>query len=311
MNAKVLIPLATALIGFAVGWALRQPSEPFPDSSHNIQPPTTPKTRSANGEPSATAFREHHGSSGLPKAAPGEEASLMTSPVDQTPYVKAFESAAARRDKARSARIAEALGLDESQQQKLDEIITQHKSGGGEPPPRTPRDIIDRMAQAAASLDDEINQILTPEQRNAYEAMKNRQIQNQIESRAQRELAALSDRIDLSPEQREAALRALRNNPAAKQTLDTSLFGSSQSGQNAGQYADMIADAAAYNPELDLTADPLALHRLMAQLQVKQIEEKVARMAAILTPAQLAQYRASLETDASFLQSTAPPLPKK
>jgi len=308
MNAKTLIPVATALIGFAAGWSSHRSPEPAPDTTHNTPVPTIPKTRSANGEPQ---FREHHGNSGLPVAAPGEEVALMTSSGDQAPYVRAFASAVARRDNARAARIAEALGLDDAQHQRLDEIITQHKSNDAGPPPRTPREMIEQMAKATASLDGEINQILTPEQRSAYEAMKSRQIQNQAESRAQRELAALSDQVDMNPEQREAALQALRNNSAARSQLDANLLGVSQSTPNAGQYADMMADAAAFSPDLDLTADPLALHRLMAQLQGRQVEEKVARMAAILTPAQLAQYRAALEADASFLQSSVPPLPHK
>jgi hypothetical protein len=306
MNAKALIPVVTALIGFAVGWTSHHTPEPAPDASHNTPAPPSPKTRSANAD--AAAFREHHG---YQKAAPGEEASATVPPVNQAPYVQTFVAAAAHRDKARADRLAEALGLDEAQRQRLNEIIEQHKTDDQGPPPRTPREIIDQKARAAASIDGEINQILTPEQKGAYEAMKSRQVKNQIESRAQRELASLGDRIDMSPEQRDAALQALRANAAAKPPLDAGLLGTSSSNPNGGLFADMLADAAADNPDLDMLTDPFALHREMAQLQIRQIEEKVARMAAVLTPAQLAQYRASLEADASFLQSAAPPMPNK
>ncbi len=307
MNTKALIPVIAALIGFATGWTTHRAPEPAP-AADATQPPASPKTRSAN---SSAPFREHHANSGIPVADPGESASVMESPVDPAPYVKIFAAAASRRDKARADRMAEALGLDETQRRRLDEILAEHKNGEGGPPPRTAREIIDHLAKASAALDDEISQILSPEQQKAYEAMKSRQASNQVESRVQRELAQIGERIDISATQREAILQALRNHSTASQPPVGASLLLDQSAPNAGQYTDMLADVAADNPDLDLVADPLALNRQMVRLQNGQIADKLSLMAPILTPAQLAQYRATLEADASYLQSTAPPLPQK
>jgi hypothetical protein len=314
MKSSSLIALAAGLAGFAGGWLLKPSAAPAPpvavaagDESAGHPAPAAGKSRPRDERPLVLKPRGRAGDEGEMKADPEQVAAEVA-------FERGFQSATARTEKARLQRLSEALGLSPEQEATMAVLLENRRdgfrelSGGGS----SPAAIVEQAARAERSFQEQAAKLLDPEQIGALAALREREKENDIESRAQRDLADLIGRIDLSPDQREQALAALRDDSAAavakrpegwavmNETLDV-LGGAHSSAFE--QMGDFMDDPGAL-------ADPQEIHRRLIQAQREAAERKLAGLAAILTPGQLAQYRATLEARAGFREQFSPPTPR-
>jgi len=314
MKPSSLIALAAGLTGFAGGWLLKPGAAPAAVSDASA-------AGSSTGRPAAAAGkirpRDERPLVLKPRGRAGDESEMKADPERvkaEVEFERGFQSATARTEKARLQRLSEALGLSPEQEATMAVLLENRRdgfrelSGGGS----SPAEMVEQATRAERSFQEQVAKLLDPEQADALVALREREKENDIESRAQRELADLIGRIDLSPDQRDQALAALREDSAAavakrpegwavmNETLD--ILGGAHSSVFE-QMGDFMDDPAALS-------DPQEIHRRLVQSQREAAARKLDGLAAILTPGQLAQYRATLEARSGFMERFSPPTPR-
>lgn len=306
MKPSTLIATAAALTGFAAGWLLKPAGEtatagPAPTETADRRPaPAGGKSRDRDERPLILKAR----GSGEMKADP-ELASA------QVAFQRGFENATERAENARLSRLSEALGLSPEQRATMEVLLANRRdgfrqlTGNG----KSPAEMLEQAAQAERGFEAQVAKILDPEQADALAALREREKENDIEAKTQRDLADLIGQIDLSPSQRDLAFEALRGGseeavakrPAGwnvmKETLD--VLG--------GSHASVLEDMGDFMGDPEAMKDSQELHRRLVQSQREAMEAKIARLTPILTPAQLAQYRSTLEARSTFMEQVTPP----
>ena len=291
MKLSLVLPLVTAGVGFGLGWLIKPPADP---ATPKVPPATAPVVK-ATPKPSPAA--------NPPPAPPAPPEQVRPAPASEP-----TAAAAERKEKltqaktaAKMLRLAEAVGLSEAQQADLAKLIaaSQKVASAGQPgQPVAANDVLEQFAASATALENGLASLLTPEQAAAFDQLRNRERDNRIETTAQRELGDLTEVTDLSAEQRDKVLAQLRQASATALAavpaplalvLDSSvlplgpLAPSAQSIQTLRQLADGQA------PD-----DPAALHAKLIESQRRQLDARLALIKDILTPAQLAQYQATV-----------------
>ena len=306
MKPSHLIATAAALTGFATGWLLKPAgNDPanaaaVPEQTDGKRPPVGGKSRDRDTPPLVLKARGGGEMKGDPEVASA-----------QVTFERGFQNATERAENARLSRLSEALGLSPEQKETMNVLLANRRdgfrdlNGGG----KSPSEILAQAAQAEQRFEAQVANLLDPEQSAALAALREREKENSIEAKAQRDHADLIGQIDLSAEQREQALESLRTGSAeavAKRPAGWSLMSESM-GILGGAHAAMLEDMGELMADDEAMADSQEFHRRLVQSQRAAMEQRIARLTTILTPGQLAQYRATLEARANMTEQVTPP----
>jgi hypothetical protein len=311
MKPTTLVATAAALAGFASGWLLKPSGEaPVGDNT-------------AAGQVSGEDPGFSSGKSGerdnrplvlKPRGTVGGVEELEADPElasAEHNFKRNFEGATERAENARLSRLAEALGLSPEQRASVEVMLANRRdgfrnlNGGG----MTPSEMVAHAAQAEQRFEAQLAKILDPEQADAYAAFRAREKENSIEAKAQRDLSDLIGQIDLSAEQRELALETLRAGSAevhARRPAGWTVMNESMS-LLGGAHASVLEDMGEFMGDDAAMADSQEFHRRLVESKRAVMETNLSRLASVLTPGQLAQYRATLEARASFMEQVTPP----
>ncbi|MCF7731388.1 MAG: hypothetical protein K9N23_06865 [Akkermansiaceae bacterium] len=298
MKPTLLIALVAALAGFLGGWLAKPAPAPAP----------APVTTTADPQPPPLSVPRPGAQPPPPRPAPTPLDRLRPGPGSEVPAL-----AAGAVDAAKLQRLVEVLKLDEEARAELEKIVAESRDSLAATDPTKPLSAKDTLAQAAATgarLEQALKAFFSPEQAAAFAGLRQRERDNRIEAKAQRELGRLSQITDLSPAQRELILVKLRATNAAELDLLP------------GGIALMIAPSVlplgplAMQEQALLTlariaeADTPDTHpapqvRLLDH-QSQQLDEQLGYLQSILTPAQLAQYQVAAAAQRSIRQRLRP-----
>ena len=150
-----------------------------------------------------------------------------------------------------------------------------------------------------ASLAKLMGEMLTEEQQETYETFKETERNQQVEARALRDMASLTQAIELREDQRDAVYEILQNDARneAGNTMETGMpavgvFTNTDFGPGPGAEATVMRMAAPGTEGMDQ-------EEAMAQERAR-IDGKMERLSGVLDAAQLAAYRSYLEQGTVF-----------
>ena len=208
MKPSTLIATAAALAGFATGWLLKPAGKSV--DGENAVPEQAAGTRAPGGGKS----RDRDAAPLVLRARGGGEAKADPELASaQVAFERGFGNATERAENARLSRLAEALGLSPEQKATMKVLLANRRdgfrqlNGGG----LSSSEMMAQAAQAEQTFEKQLEKLLDPEQSAAFAALREREKENTVEAKAQRDLADLIGQIDLSGDQRELALEALRD----------------------------------------------------------------------------------------------------
>lgn len=297
MKSTLLIPAAAVVFGFILGWAVKPAPAP---------PPAPPV---AEAPPSAPRVADRGGDSVVPSERPPAEAPAIL-PADPQAFQGSLQNLAKAREQreiAKMSRLAEALNLTAEQQTAIQELLAQAAQTAASAPAdgrfTEGAENLALLEKAGSTLIAGLNELLDPAQREALSEMISRDRENRLEAAAQRELAEMLDRLDLSADQRAAALERSREaaadgagtlTPELEVMLESSIL-------PLGGHA-MSREAAEI-----FRAAPAAGGEAVAkwnyfERRTRELDARMERMRDILTPAQLESYRAALDEQRVFLE---------
>ncbi|MDB6077694.1 MAG: hypothetical protein JWO82_1441 [Akkermansiaceae bacterium] len=307
MNSKIFPAAVTAVVGFALGWA--------------VKPAGRPGDQDAGGSAMAKDGSSLNGGIPdrerpqliLPKKAgdrPDGSGTEIRSEVRQSTadMVKSAEF-------ARVQRLSEALGMNSEQEREFTDLSKKlhlgfkdlSRSG------KSPADLLQEAALAQSEYDDSMKKLLDPEQLKAFDAFKERKKQNEIENNAQTVLGDIGGNADLSPEQRQAVLDKLRE--TAKKSYDARPPGYDLMAENYSvmgtNFAVTIDNAGAAFTEPGVADDPVTLQKRLQEQQAVTAKNRISLLQGILTPAQLSQYKSALDSRLNISKSFQVPSSQK
>jgi Spy/CpxP family protein refolding chaperone len=229
---KPIIPLATLLVGVAIGWFVR-PALDKPASDTAAAKPAT-STEARPTAPTSTATTSTT-SSGRP-ASPEDDAK---SKLPNAQMKKAQEQMAKRlvdmqrkKFEAKLNKLTAELNLTPQQQEKIRATMEKRMTALGtlfnRDPGASPGDREKQMEDLAAVMksdgfDEATADILTAEQEEAYAGVKAKEREGRIEARALKDLGSLSTVLELTPDQRESIYDVLSTEAATRE--DNQKFG--------------------------------------------------------------------------------------
>jgi hypothetical protein len=226
-------------------------------------------------------------------------------------FERTFNSAKDRAEGARLTRLSEALGLSPEQQATLEVLLANRRDGfrnlQGAGTSRA--EMVEQANLAEQRFQEDVKKLLDDEQVAAFDDYRQREKDNDIQARAQRELADLIGLVDLSPAQRDQALAVL-------QELSTESINKRPPGWSImSETMDVLGgrQSSAFEEMGDFLDDPAALanpqdfHRKLVESRQAAADAKISRLRSILTPGQLSQYQSTLQARSSFLEQFTPP----
>lgn len=303
MKIHFSIALAAAAAGFVGGWL----AKPTPAAAPAVtQAPSTrpvPPPLAVNPPPSPAD----------PPPGPANPPPVRPPQVVR-PDLPAVTASV---DAAKMQRLVELLGLDETAQAELRRILDESAKifAAGDPSkPLSAKDTLDRLAAAATSLEQSLKALLTPEQATVFAALRQRERDNRVEAKAQRELSRLCEITDLSPTQREQILAKLRETtagelsslpPAYSLMVEPSVL---PLGPHALPEPSILT--LTQLAEVDTATDHDAAHAKLIASQRQRLEEQLSYLRGILTPAQLAQYQAAAAGQRTLQELLRPQTPR-
>ena len=304
MRPSVILPLLALLAGFAGGW-LAKPVPPLaaapPVAGRSTNPPPGQRPP-ANGRPEGD----------LPPPPGGVRPPRGGNPMAGDPAGPGLP--AESRDAAKMLRFVEALGLSETQQTDLEKILAETRAAyttADPTQPMTAKETLELVAKCSTALEKSLAGLLTPEQATKFAELRQRECDNRIETKAHRELGRLSELTDLSAAQRDQILAQLRQATAAELSaipasyalmLDSSVLpmGPHTMPEQSILTLTQVAETSD-NP------DPTAAHAKLIADQRRRLDERLAWLKPILTPAQLAQYQSAAAEQRAFHDLMNPP----
>lgn len=309
MKPSTLIATAAALAGFATGWLLKPAGETGP--SEVAAPEQAAGTRAVGGGKS----REHDESPLVLKSrgggGGGEAKADPELATAQVAFERGFGNATERAENGRLSRLSEALGLSPEQKATMKVLLANRSDGSRllNGAGVSPSEMMAQAAQAEQTFEKQLEKLLDPEQSAAFAAMRQREKENTVEAKAQRDLADLIGQIDLSANQRELALEALRGGSEealAKLPAGWSLINEAAS-KMGGARAAVMEEMSEFMGDDSAMADTQEFHRRLSQSKRAALERSLARLSPILTPGQLAQYRSAMEARITLIEQVTPP----
>ena len=307
MKPSTLIATAAALAGFATGWLLKPAGEP--GASETAAPEQAAGTRAVGAgksrerDESPLVFKSR-GGGGEAKADP----ELATA---QVAFERGFGNATERAENGRLSRLSEALGLSPEQKATMKVLLANRSDGSRllNGAGVSPSEMMAQAAQAEQTFEKQLEKLLDPEQSAAFAALRQREKENTVEAKAQRDLADLIGQIDLSGNQRELALEALRGGSEealAKLPAGWSLINEAAS-KLGGARAAVMEEMSEFMGDDSAMADSQEFHRRLSQSKRAAMERSLVRLSPILTPGQLAQYRSAMEARITLIEQVTPP----
>lgn len=305
MKPTVLIAIFTAIAGFALGWLLK------PSGQADLKP-----AADAGASRQAAGGKSHDRKENLVlkprgKVDPEAMAADPEAASARIDFQRSIRDARERAAKARLSRFTEALGLSQEQKDAMEALAAgrmeafQSLAGSGRPA----AEMVAGAADAERLFMREAEKILDPEQFDALKAKMEREVEGSIQASALNDLADLSRQIDLSPEQREKAMASLlatsktahNQRPEGWQILSESfsIFG--------GAHSDLLDDMGGMLSDPEALKDPQSIFKYQTEARRKDVEQKIAQLNGILTPAQLTQYRAILNSRLTVMEQAPPP----
>ena len=288
MKYRPLLPVLTAVLGFAAAWIVK-PSNPLPTTTVNISPGPTKRTEST-----VTAPLETKPSSKRPEPPKAGEYPLADRAA-QGPQT---------REEAKMARLVEELGLSFDQQNAMIKLIQDAQDSASMDAP-----VLTDLTTRGKAVEDGLKSLLNPEQFAKFQEMRARERENRIELRAHQLLDRAIEEIDFSAEQREAALGRLRQQSkedmqsipaAAALFLEKSILPTS--GKEL-PVEGVLALAKAGEPVGG--SDPEAVHQRLQDSQRAELERMLSNFDGILTPAQMGQYQAAIAEQRAIIEKLA------
>ena len=322
MKALVPCTLAALAVGIATGWMLKGDGGGAGSSLEDAA--KSAKTeRTASSETAAAAGE----SSGLGEKlksqlrAPKEKSEEVLPKMDEhlEKMMANMKEQQTKRSEARIAALTEKLGLNASQQGKLREYFDKN----------SPMASVSRMGDgkgikmetksgdSAGSLDDLMKDLLTADQSEKYEEMKETERNQKVEARTLREMASLTQAVELRDDQRQAVYDILEKQ--ARTDVESGggmgmMGGAIMAGAGPViEFADFGGGGAVSGAAVATNVDVMALKadggtdgggggidhaEAMRQLEQKRqasLDAKVNSLNGVLDASQLAKYRQSLE----------------
>lgn len=204
----------------------------------------------------------------------------------------------AKRNEGRIAKLVEKLGLDASQEVKLRDFFKQQSEATAIKVGEDGKSVQMTQRNNGASLDDFLEDLLSDTQEQDYEKMKQAEGEQRIEARTLREMASLTQAVELRPEQRDAVYAILQEQARHEESapgpkmFNAGMITPPMELAGAGSPVDTVMSIRTAGPE-GSAPDENAIEQARQQRQA-QIDEKVNRMSGVLDEKQLEQYRASL-----------------
>jgi hypothetical protein len=305
MKPSTLIATAAALAGFATGWLLKPAGEP--GASETAAPEQAAGTRAVG----AGKSRERDESPLVLRSRGGEAKADPELATAQVAFERGFGNATERAENGRLSRLSEALGLSPEQKATMKVLLANRSDGSRllNGAGVSPSEMMAQAAQAEQTFEKQLEKLPDPEQSAAFAALRQREKENTVEAKAQRDLADLIGQIDLSGNQRELALEALRGGSEealAKLPAGWSLINEAAS-KLGGARAAVMEEMSEFMGDDSAMADTQEFHRRLSQSKRAAMERSLARLGPILTPGQLAQYRSAMEARITLIEQVIPP----
>lgn len=290
MKPTLILPIATAVLGFAAGWLLKPASHTPAPVVENTQRPTR--------EPSSTPIQPADSDPGNTDTASTPQPPLENrkNPADALPKTEPPPIQA--RDEAKMARLSEALNLNDDQKAAISRLLAGETEGTINPEATTdPKKTLEDAAATGAKIEQAILALLTPEQAEAFTALRQRNLDNNIENTSQQQLSEVAKLVDLSPEQRQLAIDLLRDEtrdryqtrPAGLDLLlESSIL---PTGSN------YISDNSVESLQHVLTSDAPAneAFHTFTDVQKASLDRQLTLYASVLTPAQLERLKVDIQ----------------
>ncbi|MEP4077447.1 hypothetical protein [Haloferula sp.] len=285
MKPSSIIAMVAALAGFAMGWALK----PSGDSTAGETTATTPPPRQRPGTSELVAPSSRKG--GPTEAVTIEEVESQVVDTASIRRAQAFSHVTGKREKARLARFAEALGLDLDQLESVAALLAKHKGATT----ATPDGLLVDAADGDLEFEDALLALLDDDQKERLNAFKTRVAENRIEASAMKDLTKVMSTIDLSSDQRERLLENYREKsriehseePDTWSLLTDNGIGGGSTNNAHNRYRDIFSDPS-------VTSDPQKLAEAISNEETKQAEEELGLISGELTEQQMAEMRASI-----------------
>jgi hypothetical protein len=285
MKSSSLIAVGTALAGFAMGWIVKPSADKGTSTITDANPP--PRERPKNSELVAPSRN----------TGPKKPISLATGPSEVVDPItvrqeQAFGQIAGKREKARLARFAEALGLEVDQLEAIAGLLAKHKGSTN----ASETGLLTEAADGKLEFEEALLALLNDDQKERLKAFKTRTTDNQIEASSMQDLAKVMKAVDLSSTQRESLMNSFREKNRAAYTSEPDSWslltdnGTSIAGSDANfhRYRDIFSDPS-------VTSDPVKLAERIQEEQKLRIEEDLGAISGELTEQQMVELRASLE----------------
>lgn len=309
MKQNVPVVIIALILGIAVGWLLK----PGPGTTEDPQAATgkeDAKLPPANtGErPNRPPAREIDASDAPPMSGVRTMVLGGDGGMDEQAeeiHDRMMEAMAERMEKQDEAKISEMvakLGLSPAQEAKLREHFEARRLAfarmlGGEPGGGS----LDALQ--GDGLDEFAANELTPEQQERYEANKEATRQRQVESKALKDLAQITDVVELRPGQRDSLYQILHDRADAslgQQSAETAAAAIVADGLGIPFDSDAMG-ATVMVPDGTGVPDGAAILEQMKEQRQKQVDEQVEAVSSVLDEQQLQTYRTHLETRGPFL----------
>jgi hypothetical protein len=309
MKPANLIAIGAALAGFSLGWLVK-PSKEVAPAVVESAPETGKRPRGGmDGKSGERPERPLVLKSRVGKGSAEREE--KTSEAERN-FQVSFSSAGEQRRNAQVNRFTEALGLSDEQLEALKPLLEGRQQGFPDMKGagKTPAEMVADAGNATRIFEAAVKEILDPEQLQAYEDLKLRKKENSIEAKASDDFADLVRQVDLSPSQREQALETLRELSAesvSKRPEGWDLMAETMQLMG-GTYMSALEEMSGFMNDPEAMKNPAEIQKRMNEAHRANAAEKVARLTGILTPGQLAQFRATLEGRSTF-RETSPVAP--
>jgi hypothetical protein len=308
------MPILAAIFGFLLAWFLKPGS-----------PGAAAVNAAGNADAGGKITRSANSNDQRPPSASGKFDENTQTPDGKPLPPELIAARAAIADNSRNSfvikdqgyvqRLAELLNLSLDQQQVYLGLFEQKRAAFNifAPGIGISREKILEQAEAAETkFNNSLSKLLSSEQIDQLNAFRKQQAVNRALAGAQKEYADVLEKIDITPEQQEAVLNALRDNvsgSAAKLVDKTGLFAETYDIMGLGELGNEMSNLAAANAAVLLAGNQSEIMNTLIENRKKVSVEKIERLRPHLTPAQLEQYNSILQArDESFFASLAPHL---
>lgn len=312
---KPIIPLATLLVGVAIGWFARptldkpasDPAAAKPATSTEARPPATTSTVATNTT-----------SSGRPAAPDNDETKSKLSDAQmkkaQDQMAKQLVDVHRKKFEAKLSKLTAELNLTPQQQEKIRAAMEERMGVLGtlftHDPKASPEEQKKRMDDMAAVMksdgfDEATADILTADQEEKYAGVKAKEREGRIEARALKGLGSLATVLELTPDQRESIYDVLSTEAETRE--DNQKFGMmSAFTETMGVQIDdelgiqdLMQEQMEAQMENAKNGDITDYRKTFRETIKQRAEEKLEALRPHLTEAQVEQYRQHLETKAA------------